>query len=518
MIERIKNIFNGNLYALSLYARQIAGTLVLFVIARYLSVYDYGLFSSYKTITGFCLMFANLGFADYILVSSKANSKEVKLKISLFLLFAILIVFITALGSLPFKLNSHLLFILIAIRTFFDLTFFGLILPYFQSTKTFNTIAKINIFYATGISIIALLSYFLKLSLLKFLILSIILGVINFIQCSYFSKINYFLALKHLKRFFLKLDKTVFNYAFVTIIAVFYVQIQGIYVSIFMSKEDAALFFSAFTVASVLSLFVEAHRQKLIPELTKTQDEDAKAILKSHLYNIYLFFALAFIMLIFFGKNILTLVYGQEYYQKAYWILLTLAFSNLFQAILVTVGTYLTAKNKVHKKLPMQTEAVFVAIITLIVFKDTGLFAPVSSYMATLVYLALRYIMTVNKEIGKYERRSKMIKILQPKVISSDDSHSRLSCDILVDNKVRNLWFEVEKEYEPYLCYERSDAFVIGLLSWAMRLNHDIECTAPVSEELLYNLRTYLIPSLAKHGKDLHNIKILTPPPHTLLN
>lgn len=104
-----------------------------------------------------------------------------------------------------------------------------------------------------------------------------------------------------------------------------------------------------------------------------------------------------------------------------------------------------------------------------------------------------------------------MIKILQPKIISGNETHSRLSCDVIVDGEIRNIWFEVEKEYEQYLCYERSDAFLIGLLSWAMRLNHDIECVAPVNEELLYNITTYVIPSLTKYGKKLYNIKITAP-------
>ena len=91
MLGKVKNILNSQLYAISLYARQIAGTFILFVIAHYLSVYDYGLFSSYKNIAMFALLFANLGYSDYILVSSKANVKEVKLKISLFLFNAIVL-------------------------------------------------------------------------------------------------------------------------------------------------------------------------------------------------------------------------------------------------------------------------------------------------------------------------------------------------------------------------------------------------------------------------------------------
>ena len=136
---KILKLVNNNLYALSLYARQIAGTLILFIIARYLSIYDFGLFSSYRNIAVFCLMFANLGYADYILVSSKANTKEVKLKIALFIINAIFLAGFYILGSLFFNINNHLLFGLIIIRTFFDTTFFGLILPFFQAVKKLCT-------------------------------------------------------------------------------------------------------------------------------------------------------------------------------------------------------------------------------------------------------------------------------------------------------------------------------------------------------------------------------------------
>ena len=127
MLSILKHILKNNFYAISLYARQIAGTLVLFLIARYLTVYDYGLFSSYKNIATFILMFANMGFNEYILVSTKANVNNVRLKISLFMLNAIFIAIMCDICSLFFKIDNHLLFILIVLRTFFDGTFFGLV-------------------------------------------------------------------------------------------------------------------------------------------------------------------------------------------------------------------------------------------------------------------------------------------------------------------------------------------------------------------------------------------------------
>jgi len=100
-----------------------------------------------------------------------------------------------------------------------------------------------------------------------------------------------------------------------------------------------------------------------------------------------------------------------------------------------------------------------------------------------------------------------MITIKQPGV-STGEGKSRLSADIDVDGDVRKVWFEVDAEYGSYLCFERSDAFLIGLLYWAMLAKHDIVCEAPVSAELLFQIRTYLIPSLPQHSSVLYPSKI----------
>ncbi|MFG6392762.1 MAG: hypothetical protein K1W24_01025 [Lachnospiraceae bacterium] len=41
-----------------------------------------------------------------------------------------------------------------------------------------------------------------------------------------------------------------------------------------------------------------------------------------------------------------------------------------------------------------------------------------------------------------------------------------------------------------------------------MRTGHDIECEAPVSEELLYNIREYLVPLVTRYGNNLHYVNI----------
>lgn len=391
MLNKVKNIISNNLYPISLYARQIAGTLILFIIARYLSVYDFGLFSSYKNIATFCFMFANLDFSNYILVSSKANVKEVKLKISLFLLNAIFIGILIAIGSTFFNLDSHILFCLVVIRTFFDGTFFALILPYFQATKTFNTIAKINIVYAICISLIAIFSYIVKLSLYKFLLLNICLGLINFIQCSYFAKINYLLVLNHTKRFCQMVDKSIWAYIGVSIAYFLYAQIPSLYVSTYLPKEQAALYFSAFTIAAVVGLLISAQVQKMMPDLINNSIENIKLILKKNLKIMLFITGGLFLFMLLFGKLILLLLYGQSYYGNAYPILLILMFGNICVAEAAVYGAYITASGNQKRKIPMQLEATSLTVLGLIILHKFGIYGAAISFLFAAIYISYRY-------------------------------------------------------------------------------------------------------------------------------
>ena len=78
-------------------------------------------------------------------------------------------------------------------------------------------------------------------------------------------------------------------------------------------------------------------------------------------------------------------------------------------------------------------------------------------------------------------------------------------------------WFSVDPEYAPYLAEERSDAFVIGFLTTAMRDGEDIFCEAPITKRLYYQLTTYLIPTMAANMTLYHTIGIHAPVAEELL-
>lgn len=102
----------------------------------------------------------------------------------------------------------------------------------------------------------------------------------------------------------------------------------------------------------------------------------------------------------------------------------------------------------------------------------------------------------------------KLLNIHQPQVIQNNGK-SRLSAVLEFGSDKKNLWLEVDKAYEKYLCFERSDAFLIAVLPYIMRKGYDVTCCAPVTSEILYSLERHLIPTLCKSEKGFHYPKII---------
>ena len=110
-----------------------------------------------------------------------------------------------------------------------------------------------------------------------------------------------------------------------------------------------------------------------------------------------------------------------------------------------------------------------------------------------------------------------MLVIKEP-YLRQENGKCRLLCDTTVDGETRTIWFETDAAYGKYLCTERADGFLIGLLRWAMMHGHDIQCEAPVTEELYYQITANLSPILVKYGSRptarglyLHPIRITAP-------
>lgn len=392
MFSLKKVFFWGQFYALSLYSRTAVGALVTLLIARYSSVTDFGIFSSYRNIASFALMFANIGYADYILVSSKAKFRLVRQKSSLFIINAILLTVLISLLSLIFELDSHFLFILIVVRTFFDGVFFNLILPSYQASGKFSAITKINFLYSFVVMIIACVSYCFRLPLHYFLIMNIVVGIINFTQCSYSTRLNYKLCCLNLKRYLYKVDRGIFAYVGVTLAYYMYAQIPTLYVSSTFPKERAALYFSAFSVASIIGLLVTSQVQKIIPEMIKCKKlVTIQKIIRNNLIYIITVTSFLLFMTFIFGKVLLLVLYKQEYYIGAYSILIILMVGNILVGQAAVYGAFLTAKGFQKKKILLQFQASIITIVMLFILKKYELYGVAYAYLCGTVYISFSY-------------------------------------------------------------------------------------------------------------------------------
>ena len=73
------------------------------------------------------------------------------------------------------------------------------------------------------------------------------------------------------------------------------------------------------------------------------------------------------------------------------------------------------------------------------------------------------------------------------------------------------LWFAVPSEYGSYLCAERSDAFVVAMLWYAMVTGSDISFQVPMSEQMHFRIEHYLIPALCTRQNGYRRIKLMGP-------
>lgn len=88
---------------------------------------------------------------------------------------------------------------------------------------------------------------------------------------------------------------------------------------------------------------------------------------------------------------------------------------------------------------------------------------------------------------------------------------SRVTADLDVDGFKTALWIEVEDRFANGLCADRSDAFVVGLLSFAFRYKHDIAFEVPITNLLKEQIEKDFIDVVCQHQPEVHHIKLTGP-------
>lgn len=94
--------------------------------------------------------------------------------------------------------------------------------------------------------------------------------------------------------------------------------------------------------------------------------------------------------------------------------------------------------------------------------------------------------------------------------IAKTENKVRLCSDLNNNGTNFTLYYEFDEAYESYLCTDRSDAFFVGLVRYAMYYDLDMEFSIPVSDTLYHNMTQYYMPIISQNIADYKNINVLT--------
>lgn len=84
------------------------------------------------------------------------------------------------------------------------------------------------------------------------------------------------------------------------------------------------------------------------------------------------------------------------------------------------------------------------------------------------------------------------MKIKLPELIENGDGTVRVQSRIETREGERVLWYQLDAAYKDYLVLDRVDAFVVGLIVFAMQINEEIVVDGPISNKLARNLTYYM--------------------------
>ena len=91
------------------------------------------------------------------------------------------------------------------------------------------------------------------------------------------------------------------------------------------------------------------------------------------------------------------------------------------------------------------------------------------------------------------------------------DGKVRVTADITIEDRQYPLWYEVDAQYGDVLCSTRSDAFVAGLLLYAIRAKQNLSFKTPLTWELKKSIEEDFILAVCSYNNDVYPIKLFGP-------
>lgn len=381
------------------------GSIVFIVLAKLMSVDDFGILSFGFSLASILVVCADFGFSlmimkDYPAVDSNpimyiSNSIILKSIISLLILIATFIYLLHFFEGKWILVGG--LFTVFAIISSFILYFQSLMKLQNKFEKHTETI----IIYAICITATIFIYWFLNMSL-EYLVLGIIVSRIIQLFYSLFICRHCFSLNSINFGYQNKLAKGMWSFGLHTVIGIFYFMVDTQIISIFLDAKAVALYQSVFRIILVLLIVSEMLSNVLLPYLSfkyfNKKDIDL-LISKLFLFLVIIGCAL-FLFFTSFSKSIILFLYSKEYL-LALPVVIPLSVVLILRTSSSLLGNILTISNKqVYRVKTVFTSLIVSLILNLALIPQYGIIA--AAWVSVVVHLCMfaMYLYYSKKEVA----------------------------------------------------------------------------------------------------------------------
>lgn len=389
-------------YSLLTYSAKIlSGSVVFLILAKILSVSDFGLLSFGISLCGILTVFSEFGFSLMAQRDIPQNRFELnKYVFNVFLhkfFFCFLaLIFGVFYSFYFFKSNNTIVGIIFTLNAILT-SLIMFLLAVFRSKNYFKEETNSSIYYFLAIILLLVIYYKFKLDVIG---LSFGLLIARVIQLAILGKrylAKYGNANFHYcKSIQLYLYKNSYSFGFQNIIGIFYLTIDSQLIAYYSGNKALALYQSIFNIVLILLSFTDLLGNVFLPYLAKSFSLEREVFIeKSKTINksIFVIGIGMFVSLNLFGESLLQ-VFFKDKYNEAFNIILPLSCVMFFRVFCLVYAFALTISDNQNIRVIIVMISLFVNLILnfLIVPKFSYIGAAYVS-MVTHIILAVLYLL-----------------------------------------------------------------------------------------------------------------------------
>lgn len=384
-----KNIFWSLLTSL---LQLYTGSAVFVVLAKLMSIEDFGILSFGFSLSALAIIVADYGFSLMVIKDYPEQGASPQKYISNSLLAKVFLAVISAILFLIYLIVFYegqwrvigALYIVFAMLAAFVIYLQAVL----KAQNRFHKFTESSIVYAVAITVSILVYWLLQLSLFQ-LVLCLLLSkgaqlLWTLILCR--SSIS---TSSFDKKLISKLIKNSWSFGLHTILGIFYFMIDTQIISLYLGAKEVALYQSVFRIVMILMVVSDIFSNVLLPYLSFKyfQKEDLTELVSKIFLYLLLIGCSVFLFFTSFKTELLTVLYTSEYL-SAVILVLPLSIVIILRTISSLLGNILTVSNKQEYRVLTVAISLAVSIVlNLILIPKYGILA--AAWVSVLVHIIL---------------------------------------------------------------------------------------------------------------------------------